>query len=68
MVIQRLKPLFESDESGKNRRWTIETVIERLKSIRKVDNLINGIVVKTNISEPDKEQTKILNLLNVKLM
>jgi nitrate reductase NapAB chaperone NapD len=59
--------LFKSDGKGKDRRWTIETVIERLKSIRKVDNLINGIVVKSNISEPDEEQSKILNLLNVKL-
>jgi transposase len=63
-----LQPLFESDGKGKDRRWTIGTVIERLKSIRKVDNLINGIVVKSNISEPDEEQSKILNLLNVKLM
>jgi len=65
---QRLKPLFDSDGYGKDRRWTVETVVERLKSIRKVDNLINGIVVKSNISEPDKEQVKILNLLNVKLV
>jgi transposase len=63
-----LEPLFVSDGKGKNRRWTIGTVIERLKSIRKVDNLINGVVVKSNISEPDEEQLKILNLLNVKLM
>jgi hypothetical protein len=33
----------------------------------KADNLINGKVVKINISEPDDEQSKILNLLNVKL-
>lgn len=65
---KRLKPLFDADGEGKNRRWTIETVVNRLKSIQKVDNLINGIVVKSNISEPDKEQTEILNLLNVKLM
>jgi len=64
---ERLKPLFKADGKGKDRRWAIETVIERLKSIRKVDNLINGIVVKSNISEPDEEQSKILNLLNVKL-
>jgi transposase len=65
---ERLRPLFKSDGKGKNRRWTIGTVIERLKSIRKIDNLINGVVVKSNISEPDEEQEKILNLLNVKLM
>lgn len=65
---ERLKPLFEADGQGHNRRWTVAAVVERLKSIRKVDNLINGVVVKSNISEPDKEQTQILNLLDVKLM
>jgi transposase len=65
---ERLKPLFESDGAGKDRRWTIATVVERLKSIRKVNNLINGVVVKSNISEPDEEQSEILNLLNVKLV
>ena len=65
---ERLKPLFESDGKGKERRWTVETVLERLKSIRKVDNLINGVVVKSNISEPDKEQQKLLKLLKVKLV
>ena len=65
---KRLKPLFDADAEGKDRRWTIETVVNRLKSIRKVDNLINGIVVKSNISEPDEEQAEILKLLNVKLM
>ena len=67
-AMERLKPLFDADGKGKNRRWTFETVMERLKSIRKVDNLINNVVVKTNISTPDSEQTKILNLLGVKLM
>ena len=65
---KRLKPLFDADGEGKDRRWTIETVVNRLKSIQKVDNLINGIVVKSNISEPDEEQAEILKLLNVKLM
>jgi len=67
-AVKLLKPLFDSDEQGKHRRWTFETVVERLKSIRKVDNLINGIVVKSNISEPDKEQAQILKLLKVKLV
>ena len=65
--MERLKPLFESDGGGKDRRWTFETVVERLKSIRKVDNLINGVVVKTNVSTPDEEQAEILNILGVKL-
>jgi transposase len=46
-AMERLQPLFESDGEGKDRRWTVETIVERLKSIRKVDNLINGIVVKS---------------------
>ncbi len=67
-AMERLKPLFESDGEGGDRRWTVETVVERLKSIRKVENLIHGVVVKSNISEPDEEQAEILNLLNVKLV
>ena len=67
-AVKLLQPLFNTDGKGKEKRWSIGTVIERLKSIRKVDNLINGVVVKRNISEPDKEQHEILNLLNVKLM
>jgi len=67
-AMERLTPLFESDGEGDNRRWTVETVIMRLKSIRRIENLIHGVVVKRNISEPDEEQRKILNLLNVKLM
>ena len=66
-AMERLKPLFASDGSGKDRRWTFETVVERLKSIRKIENLIDGIVVKKNISEPDEEQARIFNLLGVKL-
>lgn len=65
---QKLKPLFDNDGIGKNKRWSFEGVISRLKSIQKVENLINNEVVKTNISEPDSEQSKILNLLGVKLM
>ncbi len=66
-AMERLKPLFDFDGQGQDRRWTFAVVVERLKSIRKIDNLINGVVVKSNISEPDKEQMGILNLLNVNL-
>lgn len=67
-AMEKLRPLFELDGDGKDRRWTFETVVERLKSIRRVDNLIKGVLVKTNISTPDNEQAEILNLLGVKLM
>jgi transposase len=64
---QKLKPLFESDGKGKDQRWTFEIVIQRLKSIQKIQSVILGNVVKTNISTPDEEQQQILDLLGVKL-
>jgi len=66
-AVQKLKPLFESDSKGQNKRWTFETVIERLKSIRKTECLINGVPVKTEITKPDEEQEQILNLLGVRI-
>jgi len=67
-AVQKLKPLFDADGKGKEQRWTFEGIVDRLKSIRKIENLINGVVVKTNISMPDKEQKKILKLLGVALV
>ena len=67
-AMQRLKPLFDADGVGKYKRWSFENVISRLKSIQKIESLINGNVVKINISKPTKEQSQILNLLGVKLM
>ncbi len=66
-AMQRVKPLFELDGKGGDRRWSFDIMIKRLKSINKVESTIKGIVVKTNISKPDKEQNEILKLLNVKL-
>ena len=67
-MMQKLRPLFTEDGVGNNKRWTFQTIIERLKSIRKTECLISGVVVKNEISKPDKEQLKILNLLGVKLL
>jgi transposase len=67
-AMQRLQPLFDEDEKGKDRRWTLEIIVERLKSIRKTENLIDGVVIKTCISIPDHEQQTILDLLKVKMM
>ena len=67
-AMQKLKPLFEADEKGQDKRWTFKGVVERLKSIRKTECLINGIPVKTEITKPDQEQAQILNLLDVKIM
>lgn len=64
---ERLKPILEEDGEGKNKRLTFATIVQRLKSICKVENLIAGVVVKTNVSKPDKEQARIIELLGVKL-
>lgn len=66
-AIQRLKPLFEQDAKFKEKRWTFEMIVERLKSIRMTEVLIDGTLIKTELSQPDKEQQKILDLLGVKL-
>ncbi len=66
-AMQLLESLFQADGTHKNKRWTFQTVVERLKSIRMSDCLIDGIVVKRTISKPDKEQSKILELMGVKL-
>lgn len=66
-AMQRLKPLFESDGTNKDKRWSFEIVVERLKSIRMTENLIKGVVVKRSVSRPDEEQQQILDLLSIKL-
>ncbi len=66
-AVKRLAPLFEKDGAYDNQRWTFELVIERMKSIRKTECLVNGVAIKDEISLPDSEQQKILDLLDVKL-
>ena len=65
-MIQRLQPLFESDGTHKERFWTFENVIERLKSIRREDLHIAGAISKI-VSQPDEDQQNILNLLQIVL-
>jgi transposase len=67
-MMQKLKPLFEKDGVGENKRWSFKTVIDRLMSIQRTECLISGVVVKNEISKPDEEQSEILNLLGVELM
>ena len=66
-AMQKLKPLFQADGKYKNKRWTFGLVVERLKSIRLTESLVNGIVIKRSVSCPDAEQKQILELLEVKL-
>jgi transposase len=63
---QRLQPLFEQDGQGKHRQWTVENVIERLKAIRRQRVRANGVEF-DQVTQPDEEQQKILDLLKIKL-
>ena len=65
--MQRVAPLFANDGKGSEKRWSLDIIIKRLKSITRVEQLIEGIAVKTNISKPDIEQNEILKLLKVQL-
>ena len=65
--MQRVAPLFANDGKGSERRWSFDIIIKRLKSITKVEQLVEGIVLKTNVSKPDTEQSEILKLLKIKL-
>ena len=60
--VDRLRPLFEQDGEGKERRWTVENVIERLASIRSNRVEANGVAF-DQITEADAEQSEILRLL-----
>jgi len=66
-AMKRLSPLFAADGTYKEKRWTFQIIIERLKSLRMTESLIDGVVVKQTVSQPDEEQQKILDLLQVKL-
>jgi transposase len=59
-----LSPLFENDGKGKDRRWTFEGVLERLKSIREevIEVQKTEVTLKTRI---DYEHQQILELLDV---
>jgi len=63
---KRLQPLFDADAKESNRFWTIENVIERLKSIRRQTITVAGVPCRV-ISQPDADQTQILNLLKIKM-
>jgi transposase len=63
---QRLQPLFETDGKGKNRKYTFDSVIERLKHITK--NTVDFCNAQSEIvSVPTDEQQQILGLLRVSI-
>jgi hypothetical protein len=63
---QRLQPLFEQDGEGKDRRWIFPHVLECLKAIRRQTVQV-GQVSFSQITVPNPDQQKILNLLKVKV-
>lgn len=66
-MMQKVKQLFEENENGSNRRWTVSIIINRLKSIVTYNKTFKGIVVGQGVSKPDTEQERILKLLGVKM-
>ncbi len=65
-MTHRLQALFDNNDKYKKRFWTFENIIERLKSIRREEVSVAGATYKI-VTEPDKDQIKILDLLKVKL-
>lgn len=66
-ISKRLEPMIKDSGRGKKRRWTMELVIERLKSIRRQVIVVGGVKCRV-VSIPDEEQRRILELLGVKLL
>ena len=64
---QMLEPLFAADGKGRNRQWTWEHVMERLKGIRSQTLYLGNAQIPNAISRPDEQQQQILDLLKVKL-
>ena len=62
----RLKPLFDEDGVGRSKKYTLVSIIERLKSIRQEKVNLQGII-NYSITKPDDEQQKILDMLGVSL-
>jgi ribonucleotide monophosphatase NagD (HAD superfamily) len=61
---QKLKPLFDADGVGADRKYTFDYVIETLKCIRKETVKICN-VTSSVITTPSNEQSHILNLLEI---
>ncbi|MCP3994255.1 MAG: IS1634 family transposase [bacterium] len=65
-MTERLQPLFDADGKGKDRRWTVQNVIERLKQVTRNEVSSNGVTFH-QITERDEDQEQILSLLGVAL-
>ena len=63
-LVDRLRPLFEADGQGDQRRWTVKNVIERLAAIRSNRVEANGVQFE-QITELDMDQKEIVRLLGI---
>lgn len=64
---QALRPMLANELKGRERPWSFDEILLRLKSLRRQDSIINNVSYLTH-TLPDDEQTAILNLLNVKIL
>lgn len=65
-AVERLAPTLKKHDSDPQTRWSVEYVIERLKSIRQERREKDGVQW-LEITEPDAEQREMLAALGVKL-
>lgn len=63
---ERLAPLFAQDGHGKHRQWTLEKVLHVLGGIRQERVKVAGTEF-YQVTQPNAEQQRILDLLQVKL-
>ncbi len=62
---ERLKPLFDQDGEGADRRWSMPVVIETLKALRQETCLLDDVPVRMLRTRPNAKQAAILELLGV---
>lgn len=63
-IKKRLQPLFDKDGENDQRKWSIESVVETLKSIT-LNTVKQGEAEYQLVAKPTESQSKILDLLNI---
>ena len=63
-LVERVRPIFEADGTGEDRRWTVENIIGRLAAIRSNRTEVGGVEF-DQITEFDTEQKQIIDLLQI---
>lgn len=63
-LVGRVRPIFEADGKAQDRRWTVQSIIERLAAIRSNRVEVGGVQF-DQITEFDSEQKQIIDLLQI---